>query len=72
MLKGGSRSLAEDLRLKEQNKYMSKLEERKLAASKRMEELAMNELEKQKKKDDIKAKKASLMMVQDQDAMAKQ
>lgn len=37
--KGGARVLAEDLKQKEQHKYMSKLEQRKAAAEKRMQEL---------------------------------
>ena len=37
--KGGSRVLAEDLRQKEQHKYLNRLEERKSAAEKRVQDL---------------------------------
>ena len=52
--------MAEDLRQKEQHKYMTKLEERKAAAEKRMQELVKLDESKQKEKDDIKAGKAKL------------
>lgn len=70
--KGGSRSLAEDLRQKEQHKYLTKLEERKAAAEKRMQDLVKLDESKKKEKDDIMAGKGKLRKVQDLDAQAKQ
>ena len=58
--KGGARLLAEDLRQKEQHKYQTKMEERKAAAEKRMQELVKLDESKKKEKDDIKAGKAKL------------
>lgn len=70
--KGGARQLADDLRRKEQDKYQSKLEERKIAADRRMVEIAQNNESEQKKKEDIRAKKEALKKEQERDALNKQ